>query len=151
MILAAFSLIFLAPPPAAPLPARPSISATTGGFRGQVHDQREHPVPGVQVSLRAANGHCWVATTNEQGEFKAGELPPGEYLVELAKAGHLAASYPKVLIKAQAWLLGVASRPYEAPKPGYPQLRLIGPVTYESPTSLFMPVARPKTEKIPMH
>lgn len=150
MVLAAYFLILLTQP-AAPLPARPFISATTGGLRGQVHDEKEHPVPGVQVSLRAADGHCWVATTNEQGEFKAGELPPGEYLVELTKARHPTASYPKVLIKAQAWLRGVATRPHEAPKPGYPQLRLIGPATYESPTALFMPVARPKTEKIPMH
>ncbi len=135
----------------APLPARPSISAARGGLKGQVHDQKDQPIPGVQVSLRGPDGRRWVATTDGQGIFQAGELPPGEYLVELAKARHLGARYPHVLIKANAWLLGVAPGPHEVHQPGYPQLRLVGPATYESPTALFLPVARPKTEKIPMH
>jgi hypothetical protein len=151
VIVVVLALILLAPPPAAPLPTRPTISATTGGLKGQVHDQRDQPVPGVQVSLTAQDGRRWVAASDELGEFKVGELPPGEYLVELAKARHLGARYPKVLIRANAWLLGVAPRPHEPRQSGLPQLRLLGPATYEAPTDLFVPMTRPRTDKIPMH
>jgi hypothetical protein len=150
-LVALLALLLLAPPPAAPLPTRPTISATMGGLKGRVLDQRDQPVPGVQVSLTGLDGRRWLATTDGQGEFKAGELPPGEYLVELAKARHQGARYPKVLIKAQAWLLGVAPRPDEARQRDHRQLRLLGPATYEAPTTPFVPMARPGTEKIPMH
>lgn len=144
-------LLLLAPSPPALLPTRPSLSAATGGLKGQVHDQRDQRVPGVRVSLTGPDGRRWVATTDGQGEFLAGELPPGEYRVELSKAGSLGARYPKVLIKAQAWLLGVAPQPDGAQQLDRPRLRLVGPATYEAPTALFVPVARPRTEKIPMH
>ncbi len=151
MAVAVLALILLARSTPAPLPARPSISAATGGLKGQVHDQRDQPVPGAQVSLTGPDGRRWVATTDGQGAFQAGELPPGEYLVELSKARHLGARYPQVLIKAKAWLLGVAPRSNEAPQPSHPQLRLVGPATYATPPALFVPMTRPRTEKIPMH
>ena len=103
------------------------------------------------MSLTAEDGRRWVASTDALGDFQAGELPPGEYLVELAKARHLGARYPKVPIRANTWLLGVVPRPQEARQPGLPQLRLVGPATYEAPTTLFAPLTRPRTDKIPMH
>jgi hypothetical protein len=151
VVVAVLALLLLAPSPPAPLPTRPSLSATTGGLKGQVHDPKDHPVPGAQVSLTGQDGRRWVVITDGQGEFMAGELPPGEYLVELSKARSLGARYPKVLIKAQAWLLGVGPGLDAAHQPGHPQLRLLGPGTYEGPTARFVPVARPRTEKIPMH
>ena len=151
MAAALLVLMVLAPAPAAPLPTRPTLSATTGGLKGQVQDPKGLPVPGVQVTLTGPDGRRWGTTTDGQGDFLAGDLPPGEYLVELAKARHLGARYPKVLIKANAWLRGVAPRPYEARQAGQPQLLLVGPATYEAPSALLVPVTRPKTEKIPMH
>ena len=151
MAAAVLALLLLVASPPALLLTRSTISATTGGLKGQVHDPKDHPVPGAQVSFTGPDGRHWVATTDGQGVFQAGELPPGEYLVELSKARHRGARYPKVLIKAQAWLLGVAPRPSEARPLGQPQLRLLGPATYVAPAAPFVPVTRPKTEKIPMH
>jgi hypothetical protein len=151
VVAAVVALLLFAPSPPAPLPTRPSLSAATGGLKGQVHDQGDQPVPGVRVSLTGQDGRRWVATTNGQGEFLAGELPPGEYLVELSKAGSLGARYPKVLIKAQAWLLGVSPQPDGAQQPDRPRLKLVGPATYAAPKALFVPVTRPRMEKIPMH
>ncbi len=142
------SLLLLVPPGPALLPARPTLSLGTGGLKGLVQDVKGQPVPGAQVRLLGLDGRRWVATTDAQGAFKAGELPPGEYRVELSKGKQAAVASGDVLIKPNAWLLGV---PPAAPGAHAPRLRLVGPATYTSPGPLITPVTRPKTEQIPMH
>lgn len=142
------SLLLLVPPGPAHLPARPILSLGTGGLKGQVQDVKGRPVPGAQVRLLGLDGRRWVATTDAQGAFKAGDLPPGEYRVELSKGKQAVVASAKILIKPNAWLLGV---PPAVPGTQVPPLRLVGPATYTSSGPLITPVTRPKTEQIPMH
>jgi len=133
------------------LPARPVISAETGGIKGVIHAQSGAPVAGVRIILRGRDGTTWVASTDLKGEFKAGSLPAGEYQVELSKEKQQTGVYTKVMIKANTWLLGAAERPQEQGTKRRSQLTWIGPVKYEKPVALISPIAPPKTEKIPMH
>ena len=148
MMAGLLSLLLLAPPSPVPLQARPTLSQGMGGLKGQVQDVNDRPAPGVKVRLTGLDGRRWVATTDAQGAFQAGDLPPGEYLVDLSKGKQSPITSAKVLIKPNAWLLGV---PAAAPTAGHPRLRLVGPDTYASPAPLIAPVHRPKTEQIPMH
>jgi hypothetical protein len=141
----ALSLLLQSAP--APLPARPTISSTEGGLKAEVRDRQGLPVPGVRILLRHADGRAWAATTNAQGQCQAGGLPPGEYRVELHKEAYPSAVYPRLTIRANAWLLGAAP----LPELRGPRLGLAGPATYEeAPGAPIVPLRR-EPGKIPMH
>jgi hypothetical protein len=140
------SMLLLQSAPA-PLPARPVISATEGGLRAEVRDGRGAPVPGARILLRLSDGRTWAASTNAQGQCQAGGLPPGEYRVELSKETYPLAVYPRLLIRANAWLRGAPP----LPDLRGPRLRLAGPSTYEeAPGAPIIPLRR-EPGKIPMH
>lgn len=147
MFLPALALLLLTQSQAAPRPARPILSEATGGLKSEVHDRRGAPVEGVRISLRSATGPSWYATTDGNGRFQAGDLPPGAYRLELAK-GKQIAIYSKILIRAKTWLLGVAPEEAAPGKAGPLPLVLVGPATYEVPAGVSI---RPRIEKIPMH
>ena len=107
--LLSFCLLLQSAP--APLPARPGISGTEGGLKAQVCDRQGAPVAGVRILLRSADGRTWAATTDAQGQCLAGGLPPGGYRVELHREGYPPAVYPRLLIRANAWLRGAAPLP----------------------------------------
>lgn len=131
----------------APLPARAAISSTEGGLKSRVADRQGAPVAGVRVLLRHADGRTWAAITNAQGQCQAGGLPPGEYRVELRREGYPSAVYPRLLIRANTWLLGAAP----LPELRGPRLSLMGPATYEeAPGAPIVPLRR-EPGKIPMH
>ncbi len=129
-----------------PLPVRPVISQTEGGLKAEVRNRHGAPVPGVRILLRHSDGRTWAATTNGQGQCQAGGLPPGEYRVELRKEGHPSAVYPRLLIRANAWLLGAPP----LPELRGPRLRLAGLPTYEEAPAPIVPLRR-EPGKIPMH
>lgn len=139
----ALALLLQAQPQAAPRPARPTLSDITGGLKGEVRDRQGTPAEGVRVLLRGDAGLSWYATTDEKGWFQAGDLSPGTYRLELAR-GKQTAIYPKVQIRAKAWLLGVAAPGKAGPLP----FILVGPARYEVPAGVAL---RPRIEKIPMH
>ncbi len=140
------SMLLLQSAPA-PLPTRPVISATEGGLKAEARDGRGAPVPGVRILLRFTDGRTWVASTNAQGQCQAGGLPPGEYRVELRKEAYPLAVYPRLLIRANAWLRGAPA----LPELRGPRLRLAGPSTYEeAPGAPIIPLRR-EPGKIPMH
>lgn len=144
-VLLSFCLLLQSAP--APLPARPVVSTTEGGLKAVVRDHRDAPVPGVRILLRHSDGRTWAATTNAQGQCQAGGLPPGEYRVELRKETYPQAVYPRVTIRANAWLLGAPP----LPELRGPRLRLAGPPTYEeAPGAAIVPLRR-EPGKIPMH
>ncbi|MBK8572472.1 MAG: carboxypeptidase regulatory-like domain-containing protein [Holophagaceae bacterium] len=142
--LLSFCLLLQSAP--APLPARPGISGTEGGLKAQVCDRQGAPVAGVRILLRSADGRTWAATTDAQGQCLAGGLPPGGYRVELHREGYPPAVYPRLLIRANAWLRGAAP----LPELRGPRLGLVGPPTYEEAPAAIVPLRR-EPGKIPMH
>jgi len=151
MFSAALALILLAQPQGSNVAAQPIISNEVGGIKGEVHNRSGAPVPRVRINLKRPGGQSWVSFTDEKGGFKAGSLPPGEYRVEFSKEKQPTMIYTKVLIKANAWLLGVAQGPHEQETKGRSELAWIGLPSYEYPPALISPQSLPKTEKIPMH
>lgn len=150
MIAVAITLVILAQPHSAPIAARPFISDSLGGIKAEIQDQNGVSVSGVRLSLTGPGGLNWISFTNEKGQFKVGELPPGKYRLELFKGKHQSVVYPMVLIKANAWLLGVSPTEPERLKARHTQLTLVGPPIYEQPGVAVLRI-RPKNEKIPMH
>ncbi len=151
MLLAALAPCLLLPATAEPLPARPLLAGSEGGLRAEVRDRQGAPVPGVRILLKHPDGRVWATSTNAQGQFRAGGLPPAEYQVELHKAAYPNLVLPKVRIKANAWLLGMPPAPPELRSTGGRRLSLVGPPTYEAAGTVFAPAARPELGKIPMH
>jgi hypothetical protein len=62
--------------------------ATTGRITGTVKDSQGAAVPNASVTVsNAANGFSQTMTTNENGEFNAVQLRPGDYTVEVTATG----------------------------------------------------------------
>jgi hypothetical protein len=62
--------------------------ATTGQIVGQVTDPNGQAVPNATVTItNAARGFKQTLTTNNEGSFRAGLLPPGNYDVEVKGQG----------------------------------------------------------------
>lgn len=133
------------------MPAPPFLSPTTGGIKTDIRDHQGAPVSGVRVLLKPSVGRMWVTYSNEKGQFKAGNLPPGEYTMELHKDTYQSPIYPGIRIKADAWLLGVAPGPPELRGQGGRRLHVVGTPTYEFPAGAIVPYTRPQLEKIPTH
>ncbi|MDE3164668.1 MAG: TonB-dependent receptor, partial [Acidobacteriota bacterium] len=70
------------------LSAVPANAAVFGNVRGVVHDSSHRPVPGADVTLRAAASE-WSAhaQTDANGEFAFAAVPAGEYTVLPAQPG----------------------------------------------------------------
>ena len=151
MLSVALALTLLAQPQGSNVAAQPFISNEVGGVKGEVHNQRGEPIPRVRINLKKSDGQTWISATDEKGGFRAGSLPPGEYRVEFSKEKHPTMIYTKVLIKANAWLLGVAQGPHGQATEKRSELAWIGLPSYEYPPALISPKTLPKTEKIPMH
>jgi len=56
-------------------------------LRGSVADENGLPVAGVEVFLRAPDGHTQTAYTDEAGHFELRSLSAGDYRVSLSKPG----------------------------------------------------------------
>jgi hypothetical protein len=62
--------------------------ATTGRITGTVKDSQGAAVPNASVTVsNPANGFSQTLTTNENGEFNAVQLRPGDYTVEVTATG----------------------------------------------------------------
>ena len=62
-------------------------SSTTGSITGRVVDSNGAAVPGVVVTVTSPNLiRAQTATTNDQGDYSIGNLPPGRYEVKIAAA-----------------------------------------------------------------
>ena len=151
MLIAALAPCFLLSARAEPMPAHPVLANSEGGLRAEVRDRQGAPVAGVRILLKHPDGRVWATSSNAQGQFRAGGLPPAEYRLELHKAAYPNLVLPRVKIKANAWLLGVPPGPPELQSTGGPRLSLVGPSTYEAAGNVFAPAARPELGKIPMH
>ncbi len=134
-----------------PIPAPPYISPSVGGIKAEIRDSNGAPVSGVRIRLKAPMGRTWVTFSNDRGQFKAGNLPPGEYTLELLKDTYPSPVYPKIRIKADAWLLGLAPGPPELRGAGGRRLHVVGAPTYEFVSRVITPYTRPQIEKIPTH
>jgi hypothetical protein len=141
----------LLPAQVEPAPALPVLSPSVGGIKAEIRDHNGAAVSGVRVLLKAATGRMWVTASNEKGQFKAGNLPPGEYTLELRKDTWQSPLYRQVRIKADAWLLGVPPGPPELRSAGGQRLHVVGPPTYEFTARVITPFTRPEAEKIPTH
>lgn len=144
---AVLALCLLLQPAPEPLPARPVISNSEGGLKSVVRDRHGAPVPGVRILLKGPGGRTWTALTDAQGLCQAGSLPPGEYRVELRKEAHPLTVYPRLTIRAHAWLLGAPP----PPGPRGARLGLTEATAYEeAPGAPIVPLRR-EPGKIPMH
>lgn len=75
-------------PPAPGATGPPQLGAGEGAITGLVIDDRYRPVPNALVLLRSTT---FTATTDAQGQFQMGPLPPGPYLAIVQVDGHEAA------------------------------------------------------------
>src|SRR5215467_12015124 len=66
-----------------------TLSATIfGTIRGLIHDPQHRPVPGAQVTLRAADSDFnKVLTSDDAGEFRFDTIPLGQYTVTVEMPG----------------------------------------------------------------
>jgi hypothetical protein len=151
MILAAVFLCFLLPSQVEAIPAHPVISHSTGGLKAEIRDHHGAAVAGVQISLKHPDGRVWVATSDREGRFQAGTLPPADYQVEWHTAAYQSPIHPRVRIRADAWLLGLPPGPLALQGLSGFRLHLVGPATYQYATGLSVPYAGQEIEKIPTH
>ncbi len=64
------------------------LTAQTGAVTGTVKDQSDAPASALPVSaVNAATGARLESTTDSQGAFRIGELPPGSYTVRAERQG----------------------------------------------------------------
>lgn len=144
------ALVLLAAPGEQPLPAPGDLSAGTGGVRAQVRDGSGVPVVGAEVRFRTGDGRRWTVTTDPQGRFRAGGLPPGDCEMSAHRPGW-SGEVRRLRIQAGAWLLGVEAPGAPIRRAGTKTLRFAGPATYEADPGAVKLPTRPALEKIPMH
>ena len=143
-------LCVAAQPAGPPVPALATISGTTGGIKAAIQDGKHAPVAGVEIRLKYRDGRRWVATTDSNGQFRAGGLPPGDYEVSFHRKGYEGAVHT-LQIRANTWLLGVARTSAEGRSKGIRVLNLVGPALYEGVVSGLKGTPKAELEKIPMH
>src|SRR5258708_5772652 len=61
---------------------------------GTVLDPTGTPVPATQVTLQPSSGPRQIAATDEVGAFRFEAVVPGNYTIEVAREGFIAASVP---------------------------------------------------------
>jgi len=88
-----------------PLRPAPAVSLTTGGVRGRLIDGNGKPVPGVQVDCIREDGIVFRILTDTEGSFRAGGLPPGNYVVAGMQEGYRTFRIQALRVKANCWLL----------------------------------------------
>lgn len=125
-------------------PVTQDISPTTGGLKARVQDAKGRPGMGVKLHFTHVDGRRWIAVTDARGDFRAGGLPQGDYLLTLERKGR---TFPggRIRIRPGDWLRGVV------PGPEAQDLLIAGPAVYESAVKAPLVKARPGAEKIPMH
>ena len=69
--------------------------AQTGSVRGQIVDENEHPVGGVEIMFRFLGGvnRQHTAKSKEDGDFIRAGLPTGRYQLTFTKSGHQSYQY----------------------------------------------------------
>ena len=80
------------------------VTSSTGGIRGVVTEPNGAPSAGVIVRLKNLAGKSWYARTDAKGEYRAGLLPPGEYLITAERPGMSSLQYRKK-VRQSAWLV----------------------------------------------
>src|SRR5713101_3177067 len=75
------------------------LSANKGEIIGTVFDPNQAVVPGATVRIKnTSTGANRELTTNDQGQFRAVLLDPGQYDVSVEKAGFAAANFTSVVV-----------------------------------------------------
>lgn len=69
-----------------------TASATTGILKGVVVDEAIRPLLGVHVTVPLGDGTLLNHTTEADGAFAFGDLPPGGYVVQARRLGYLDAA-----------------------------------------------------------
>jgi hypothetical protein len=65
-----------------------SAQTSTGSITGIVSDPSGAVIPGVQVAVKnMATGNSFKVTTNRDGVFNVGSLPPGQYTLSASQSG----------------------------------------------------------------
>ena len=69
--------------------------AQTGSARGQIVDENEQPVDGVEIVFQFLGGvnRVYTATSDEDGDFIRAGMPTGRYLLTFTKSGHQSYRY----------------------------------------------------------
>jgi len=76
---------------------------------GVVHDPRHRPLPGVQVTLQAADSAFALrTTTNNDGEFELPQAPIGVYLLKVAAPGFATVEQPLTVASGTNPVLHIA-------------------------------------------
>ena len=83
--------------------ARPAMTAPpTGTIEGVAEDGQGQPLPGVQLTLRAATG--WMvtrATSRTDGSYRFADIAAGDYAISGAK-GRYATATAVVVVRAES-------------------------------------------------
>jgi OmpA-OmpF porin, OOP family len=76
---------------AAPVPIDCTLEALprVGGLAGRVKDEEGNPVAGAKIKLRSASGKDVEVSTDAQGGYRFGELPPGTATFTVDAEGYL--------------------------------------------------------------
>jgi hypothetical protein len=77
------------------------VTESKGLIRGLVISETITPIPGAQVGLRLAEG-VKEQVTDEQGAFVFGDLEPGDYFLEVSKAGYFSVQASAVVVAGVA-------------------------------------------------
>src|SRR5262249_52486119 len=85
-----YSMLFLLLALAIPALAQ----APTGSVRGVIRDQSDAVISGAKVTISSKAGVTRAFSTKSDGEYQAGNLPPGEYEVRVAVTGFKAGLAP---------------------------------------------------------
>src|SRR5207248_4014232 len=77
-----------APVVAVLLAASPAVAQTTGQIAGRIFDgATQAPLAGAAVGAAGPMGE-WRTATDEAGEFRLSQLPPGDYTLEVQLTGY---------------------------------------------------------------
>ena len=76
-----------------------TAGATTAQLQGRVTDENALPVAGVAVVLRSPDETSQVVYSDEAGLFEIQSLSPGDFLVDLTKAGFFRMAHQPIQLK----------------------------------------------------
>src|SRR5580704_4753265 len=74
-------------------------SSDTGAISGEVTDPAGAVVPDAQIkAINLGTGATRTAVSGRSGSYTVPLLPPGEYRVEISKAGFRSVGYPSITV-----------------------------------------------------
>jgi hypothetical protein len=82
--------------PTAPAPPLETTARLIGRV---IAADTDAPVRGARVTLTSANESLWIATTDDEGRYDIRDLPAGQFILRIAKAGFVEATPPYVVLK----------------------------------------------------